>query len=50
MTAIFAILFLLLTIVYALALVMPSWAAALIVGAALAVVASLMLMSGRKAV
>ena len=39
-TAIFAVLFLLLTAVYALALVMPSWAAALIVGAALAVVAT----------
>ena len=46
MTAIFAIFFLLLMIVYALALVVPSWAAALIVGAALAVVASVMLMAG----
>jgi uncharacterized membrane protein YqjE len=45
-TAIFAILFLLLTIVHTLALVMPSWAAALIVGAALAVVASVMLPAG----
>jgi uncharacterized membrane protein YqjE len=45
-TAIFAILFLLLTIVYALALVMPSWAAALIVGAALAVTASVTLPAG----
>jgi uncharacterized membrane protein YqjE len=45
-TAIFAILFLLLMIVYALALVMPSWTAALIVGAALAVVASVMLTAG----
>ena len=45
-TAIFAIFFLLLMIVYALALVVPSWAAALIVGAALAVVASVMLMAG----
>lgn len=42
-TAIFAMLFLLLMIVYALALVMPSWAAALIVGAVLAVVASVIL-------
>ena len=42
-TAFFAILFLLLMIVYALALVMPIWTAALIVGAALAVVASVML-------
>ncbi len=47
-TAIFATLFLLLVIVYALALVMPSWAAALIVGAALAVVASVMLTAGIK--
>ena len=39
--AIFAILFLLLTIIYALALVIPIWAAALIVGAALAVTASM---------
>ena len=45
-TAIFAMLFLLLMIVYALALVMPSWAAALIVGAVLAVVASVMLTAG----
>src|ERR1700686_3045442 len=44
--AIFAILFLLLVIVHALALVMPSWAAALIVGAALALVASVMLPAG----
>jgi uncharacterized membrane protein YqjE len=42
-TAIFAMLFLLLMIVYALALVMPSWKAALIVGAVLAVVASVIL-------
>ena len=47
-TAIFAMLFLLVTIVYALALVMPSWAAALIVGAVLAVVASVMLTAGIK--
>ena len=46
LTAIFAILFLLLMIVYALALVMPSWAAALIVGAALAVVAGVTLSAG----
>src|ERR1700680_4086855 len=44
----YAILFLLLVIVYALALVMPNWAAALIVGAALAVGATLMLTSGVK--
>jgi uncharacterized membrane protein YqjE len=47
-TAILAILFLLLMIVYALALVMPSWEAALIVGAVLAVVASVMLTAGRR--
>ena len=47
-SAIFAILFLLLTIVYALSLIMPSWAAALIVGAALAVIATLTLMAGLK--
>ena len=45
-TAIFAILFLLLMIVSALALVMPSWAASLIVGAILAVVASVVLTTG----
>ena len=45
-TGLFAILFLLLMIVYALALVMPNWAAALSVGAALAVVATLMLTGG----
>ena len=44
--AIFAVLFLLLMIVYALALVMPSWEAALIVGAVLAVVASVTLPAG----
>lgn len=46
--AIFAILFLLLALVYALALVTPNWAAALIVGAALAVVATLMLTAGLR--
>jgi uncharacterized membrane protein YqjE len=45
-TAIFAIFFLLLMIVYALALVVPRWTAALIVGAALAVVANVMLTAG----
>lgn len=45
-TAILAILFLLLVIVHALALVMPNWAAALIVGAALAVVATVTLTAG----
>ena len=47
-TALFAILFLLFTIVYALSLVMPSWAAALIVGSVLAVFAALLLMSGLR--
>ena len=42
-TAILAIVFLLLMIVYALTLVTPGWAAALIVGTILAVVASVML-------
>jgi uncharacterized membrane protein YqjE len=46
--AIFAVLFLLLTVVYALALVVPSWAAALIVGAGLAIAAGVMLMTGIK--
>lgn len=45
-TAIFAVLFLLFSAVYALALVMPIWAAALLVGAALAVIATIMLTSG----
>ena len=47
-TTVFAILFLLLTMVYALALAMPSWAAALIVGAALALTATMMLKAGIK--
>jgi uncharacterized membrane protein YqjE len=46
--AVYAILFLLLTAVFALTLVMPSWAAALIVGAALAFVAALLLAGGVK--
>ena len=46
--AIYALLFLLLGIVYTMALVMPTWAAALIVGAALAVVATLVLTAGVK--
>jgi uncharacterized membrane protein YqjE len=45
-TAIFAMLFFLLMIVYTLALVVPSWAAALIVGAVLAMAASVMLRAG----
>src|SRR5262249_15887009 len=42
----FGTLFLLLTVVYALALVLPSWAAALIVGGALAIAASVLLSAG----
>ena len=45
-TAVFATLFFLITALYALALVMPSWAAALIVGGVLALVATLMLTAG----
>jgi len=45
---IFAVLFLLFAAVYALALVVPNWAAALIVGAVLAVVAGMMLNTGLK--
>jgi len=44
--ALFAVFFVLLTIVYALTLVMASWAAALIVGLALAVLATVMVMTG----
>jgi uncharacterized membrane protein YqjE len=47
-TAIFAAMFLLLTAVYALALVMPSWAAALIVGTTLAVIATVMVTTSVK--
>jgi len=46
--AIFAMLFLLLTLVYALTLVMPNWAAALIVGAVLALVGSVVLTTGMR--
>jgi uncharacterized membrane protein YqjE len=45
---IFAVFFLLLSTVYALARVMPSWAAALIVAAGLVVVASMLLTAGMK--
>lgn len=45
-TAAFAGLFLLLTVFYALALIVPTWTAALIVGAALAVVATVILTAG----
>jgi uncharacterized membrane protein YqjE len=48
LTGFLAILFLLLMIASALALVMPNWAAALVVGAALAVAAGVMLMGGVK--
>jgi uncharacterized membrane protein YqjE len=44
----FAVFFLLLTIVYALTLVVPSWAAALIVGVGLAVIATVMGIAGLK--
>ena len=44
--ALFATLFSLLAIVYALALVLPIWAAALIVGATLAIVASMTISAG----
>jgi uncharacterized membrane protein YqjE len=44
----FTIFFLLLTIVYALARVMPNWTAALIVAAVLGVVAGVMLTAGMK--
>jgi uncharacterized membrane protein YqjE len=46
--ALFSALFLLLTIVYALALVVPMWAAALIVGGVLALVASVTITAGLK--
>lgn len=45
-TAMYAILFLLLTALFALSLVLPSWAAALIVGVTLSIVATLMLNGG----
>ena len=48
LTAGFSILFLLLTIVYALSLVMPNWAAALLVGAALAIAAAATISGGIK--
>ena len=44
----FTIFFFLLTIVYALARVMPNWTAALIVAAVLGVVAGMMLTAGMK--
>jgi uncharacterized membrane protein YqjE len=47
-SAIFSMLFLLLTAMYALSYVVPNWAAALIVGAALATVATILLAAGLK--
>ena len=47
-TAVLAVLFLLFAGVYALALVIPMWAASLITGATLAVVASIVLAGGMK--
>lgn len=47
-SAVFALLFLLLMIMFALALVMATWAAALIVGAGLAIAAVILLMAGMK--
>jgi uncharacterized membrane protein YqjE len=47
-TAMFAMFFLLLTVVHALTLVMPSWAAALIVGGVLAGVACVILLAGTR--
>lgn len=48
LSGIFAALFLLLMIVYALATVIPNWAASLIVAVALAIVAGIMLSAGRN--
>ena len=45
-TSLFAVFFVLLTVVYALTLVMPSWAAALLVGVGLAAIATVMVMAG----
>ena len=47
-SAVFAVLFLLLMTVYALTLVMPNWAAALVVGGTLAIVAAVSLTAGMK--
>ena len=46
--SIFAVFFLLLAAIYALSLVVPSWAAALIVTAALTAVAAIMVLAGLK--
>ena len=48
LAAAFAILFLLLSIVYALSMIIPSWAAALVVAMSLALVAGGTLSAGRK--
>ena len=45
-TALFAVFFVFLTVVYALTLVMPSWAAALLVGVGLAAITTVMVMAG----
>jgi uncharacterized membrane protein YqjE len=47
-TALFAVFFVLLTVVYALTLLMPRWAAALLVGVGLAVLATVMVMAGLR--
>jgi uncharacterized membrane protein YqjE len=47
-TGLFAVLFFLLTILYALVRVMPDWAAAMVVGAVLAVIAGITLSAGTK--
>jgi uncharacterized membrane protein YqjE len=47
-SAAYAVLFLLLMTVYALTLVMPNWAAALVVGGALAIVAAVAITAGMK--
>jgi protein-S-isoprenylcysteine O-methyltransferase Ste14 len=48
LSGVFALLFALLAVDYALSLAMPNWAAALIVSAALAIIAGAMLSAGRK--
>ncbi len=48
LTLVFSALFVLLAVVYALSLVMPAWAAALVVGAGIAVVAAICLVAGIK--
>ena len=48
LAAVFAVLFLLLTIVHALSLVMPAWAASLIVAVGLSIIAGATLSAGRR--